>query len=136
MLDSNANIPSGLMDHQYTSVGSYKQCLQIRSEHQKRSISGQFCFLTFSISNSTANVTSESETKWIRKTSAAHIRFLYAFGLCIPDSCTSEELENLFQISPKFRQTNLQTVSIKYCQTDKKSSIVETVVVNSNVYSL
>ena len=136
VLDSNAVLPSGLVDHQYTSVGSFKQCMRIHTQHLNKPVDGQYCFLTFKISNSTKNSSNELETKWLKRTLKYNIRFPYALGLCIPDSCSSEELTQIFIMSEAIKQTNMQNIQVQYCQTDNKYNTFELIIQHDNIYSM
>ena len=128
MLDANAGVPSGLLQDQFTTVGDYSECISI--EHYDNpsetspTVQGQYCFLTFKQSNQTeANSPINS---WYIHTRHINRRFPFAFGICVPKSCSKSELKSLFENSREFQSSLLQDVQIQYCQVqDKQMSFLD-----------
>ena len=130
-MDANAAIPPGLFEDQFTSVGDYNECLsvhetEIDQDNQRfQPIKGQFCFLTFKQSNQTGEY--ESINRWIRHANVVSRRFPYAYGICVPNSCSKTELNKLFNNSTEFRKNDFENSQVMFYQVDEsEASLIET----------
>jgi len=115
VFDSFGGIPSGVTEGCVSDFGEYEQCLDIESPmYYKTSIRGQYCLmkviipyenkvyeesemkLDFSIENLTLNNLSQDSISFLfnrvlRATEGA----TFHIGICVPSTCSPEELENV-----------------------------------------
>lgn len=131
MVDSSGRIvPSGFLAGTITDFGEFDQCLSIKNipDPDLGKVSGQYCWLSYRPPlpplNIEVNFTgTEYESTWPSKlfsTPRTRLYYRIASGLCLPTSCDSEEIQQLFTA---LVQDNLQLndVMVSSCQSSLES---------------
>ena len=94
MLDASGKIPDGIMGGNFNALGSYRSCIDIKATNPKTSTTfhGRFAGVIIGAEGSTLDT----------------LPFNFLYGICLPDSCTDEDLRILLSTN------HISKTSIKY----------------------
>ena len=110
VLDANGHWPSGMMSGTLTSLGDYDQCLDVDNQEEHR-IVGQYCLMkvgpelppkkpVITFKDRFINVSgTHFQNTWIESHVIKSLYNFYYFsmtnGICVPSTCTREDLVTL-----------------------------------------
>ena len=112
VLDSCGHFPfSGLLSGRISSFGEFDDCLEFRQTVNSREIRGKYCLTSLSLrippkprnlSFYSSSVDSKTVKDTIWRTVADNAKLFYIargirLGLCIPGTCSRDDLQVLFQ---------------------------------------
>lgn len=91
VMDANAALPSSIYSDSMTSLGGFHQCMSIQPKQEDNEplrVYGKYCLLQIRVHYS-------NDSSW-RPIAKLTRRFPLSLGLCIPQSCGEDDVNQLF----------------------------------------
>ncbi|XP_064460537.1 nose resistant to fluoxetine protein 6-like isoform X2 [Ornithodoros turicata] len=108
-LDSTGKVPTGLLEGTTTSLGSYDECLFIKTPIDVpggTTVVGRYCMLRW-------NITDASEFRRVSEDPAQQYVRSIQLGICIPSQCTGDHLA---AVAAEMLQAQYSSVGVSSCR--------------------
>lgn len=152
MIDASGKFPVGFLSGTMTALGNYEECLNIDIHERRLKVRGQYClvdvtpplpkwrpFMSLHLPVPELINISAPDSVMTYISSFAHNLYITSIktGLCIPSSCTKDDVDRLIQILPEAMSLTWK-FSVNRCETKEsfQFSPVQNAIVNTFIFIL
>ncbi|RWS15040.1 Nose resistant to fluoxetine protein 6-like protein [Dinothrombium tinctorium] len=133
MIDASGRFVPGILDGTITSLGSFDECLQIKSADSEVSFVGKYCLITgqlplppkpskYGFETRLLNL-SESRSELIMDV-GRYAQIFYDMvirvGICVPSACSTHDVQIILNSLSK---RTLAEIKVKHCETSKAATL-------------